>query len=200
MKWMVGCWWAVVGAAIVACAADSGQTGSASCAAPDTCGCLLLARQTLFRATAVDHVDGAYTELRIDEILTPLPGFDCVAQPGFHVRAMNLHRFVPESAHETYCAGGIVERPALGESVLLAVALSWPLGDCDPCRSVCPDVISVNGYYLPFQETYDLDGELLTLAELGALTEGDACRERFPFTPLSGCNDVVDSREGGCGR
>src|SRR5690349_5529356 len=125
MKRRAGWWWALVGAGFVACGADSGQTGSADCAAPDSCGCRLLAGHSLFRATAVRHVEGAFTELRIDESLTPLPGFDCPAQPGFLVRAMNLHRFQPESAHETYCASGGVEQPALGEPVLLAVGLGW---------------------------------------------------------------------------
>jgi hypothetical protein len=167
---------------------------------PSSCGCEFLDSQALFRATVVEVLpERSSAVFLIDEVL--VTGDSVTSTEAGDFIETSTVRFVPSAARQQICPSATVEVPAVGESVLLSVRYIVPnCANCDAGSDA--GLVGARSWVLPWQDSYDFGGKVLTPAELVPLTEPGACRAPFPLLPLGECDDTVETEVGpfGCSR
>jgi hypothetical protein len=211
LRWLL----AVAGLATGACGGgeSSGQTGSASCVEPASCGCDALADHLLVRATVVSvDVTAKTSTLAVDEVYNPALVFKDAA-PGWHIVGP-YSAFDSSRAREDQfpsCEASGAGAPAVGDVVLATFRLDSYRGrDCPGCNESCPegcvplrdtDTVTTGVWMMPWQDSYDFGGMQLAADDLAALSDPAACAELFPPPETPPCNDTPSLNapdSGGC--
>jgi hypothetical protein len=165
------------------CASSSGQTGSPSCAAPESCVCgpQLVAPETLLRV----RVESADTQQLVGTVVEVLGSNDSLGPVA--LEGQRIGGFI---ARAQPCEDGARPRtaPAVESEVLVVFRLQ---------RQGPPTADALLDGYMRFAVlwTDPLDfgeGTELAHSELDLLLDYGQCVERFPIEPMP-CNDVVYS-------
>lgn len=162
---------------------DSGQTGSASCAAPQACECRLVVGKHLAMVTVVE-LSTQTTSVRIEEVLNP---DDIIGADDVHSTLTGNVRATTTSSCVTSNGG-----PQVGDSALAVLMVSTTYLETGF------GVHQLQGVtLLPWTDPLQLgEGPPTELSDLVDLTRSEACDERFPPPPAMPCNDVDET--GGC--
>ena len=214
-------WWLILGglaASSTASCADSGQTGSPSCAAPQSCVCESLAGRILTRAT-LSELGQSDATLVVEQVLTPSEPFGpadvgrkisgsfsatqpCDAAPlkRSDIGDTVLLTFRADEYFYDYCAGYTECRNSNVEcgNLTAAACIDHCAGLCVPDRSASPISLTLL-QLLPWTDPIDLgDGTSVSMSDAAQVTNFDTCAERYPPAagPAPACNDTPTSSNG----
>jgi hypothetical protein len=214
---MKGLVWPLALGGFFALGCGSGQTGSASCAAPQACPCERVAGQYLAKATVLDL--GTSTEpgtssttasVEIAQVLNEDAAFDADDVQ----RRFSGHTFFPACVAKT-------DTLRVGDSVLVTFnADRYRAGVCagyaeclteahcspyatdystcaDRCVAACvpdrsADATSVDMVLTLWAEAIEVgNGSMLAISDAVEISNAQTCAERYPSPPVH-CNDMPD--------